>query len=219
MTRQAQPVHPPPQTNPFITIVSGLPRSGTSMMMRLLEAGGIPVLVDGVRQANEDNPNGYYEFEAVKRVKQDASWVPAARGMAVKMVYALLYDLPPGEQYRIVFMKRRLEEVVRSQEVMLHRLGTPDEPLPTDQLLAAFERAVREIEAWMARQPYVRHLTVDYNQAVSDPRRTVERVSEFLSDGYNDAGRRPLDGEAMIAAIDPSLYRQRCDLGGGRGQP
>ena len=106
----------------FLTVVSGLPRSGTSMMMRMLEQGGLPVLIDGVRTADDDNPNGYYEFEAVKQTREDASWLEGSEGKAVKMVYRLLYDLPPDRAYRVLFMTRNLDEVLASQRVMLTRL-------------------------------------------------------------------------------------------------
>src|SRR5262245_40494991 len=106
-----------------IIIVSGLPRSGTSLMMQLLDAGGVEVVTDGVRAADPDNPRGYYEFEKVKQVKRDASWLPGVRGKAVKMVSQLLLDLPPTERYRVVFMERDLAETIDSQERMLQRLG------------------------------------------------------------------------------------------------
>ena len=110
---------------PFLTIVSGLPRSGTSLMMKMLEAGGLPVLVDNVREADVDNPRGYYEFEPVKALKSDASWVAPALGKAVKMVYLLLMDLPSDQDYRVVFMRRNLDEVLASQKAMLDRMGKP----------------------------------------------------------------------------------------------
>ena len=97
-----------------ITIVSGLPRSGTSLMMQMLEAGGMPVLTDGIRDADEDNPRGYYELEAVKRTKDDPAWLHGAPGKVVKMIYLLLYDLPTTYNYRIIFMRRPLSEVVAS---------------------------------------------------------------------------------------------------------
>ncbi len=106
-----------------IIVVSGLPRSGTSLMMQMLEGGGVEVVTDGVRPADTDNPKGYYEFEKVKTIRRDASWLPATRGKAFKMVSQLLYDLPSGESYRIVFMERDLEETLLSQEKMLTRLG------------------------------------------------------------------------------------------------
>src|SRR5580692_4579151 len=95
-----------------IIIVSGLPRSGTSVMMQMLDHGGVEVVTDHVRTADTDNPKGYYELEKVKKVKADATWLPATRGKAFKMVSQLLYDLPPGEKYCILFMERNLEEVL-----------------------------------------------------------------------------------------------------------
>src|SRR5947209_18564630 len=114
--------------NSEIVIVSGLPRSGTSLMMQMLEAGGLEVVTDGIRAADTDNPRGYYEFERVKKIKTDAAWLPGARGKAVKMVSQLLYDLPAGEAYRILFMDRDLDEVLASQEKMLARLGRSAAP-------------------------------------------------------------------------------------------
>src|SRR5437660_12828449 len=111
-----------------IIIVSGLPRSGTSLMMQMLENGGVPVVTDHIRTADTDNPRGYYEFEQVKKIKQDASWLPATRGKAVKMVSQLLYDLPTSERYKIIFMERDLDEVLASQEKMLERLGRKAAP-------------------------------------------------------------------------------------------
>src|SRR5512143_2182608 len=115
----------------FTVIVSGLPRSGTSMMMRVLEAGGMEVAVDNVRRADEDNPRGYYEFEQVKNIRQDKSWFNGLQGRAVKMVSMLLYDLPADKRYKIVFMKRNMQEILSSQRIMLDRRGEkgqePDE--------------------------------------------------------------------------------------------
>ncbi|HNY87520.1 MAG TPA: hypothetical protein PKN23_13545, partial [Candidatus Hydrogenedentes bacterium] len=112
---------PPPE----IVVVSGLPRSGTSMMMRMLAAGGMPLFTDGVRAADSDNPLGYFEHEAVKRLREDASWVPGAAGKAVKVVSALLPALPEGFQYRVILMRRPLEEVLASQRRMFGRRGAP----------------------------------------------------------------------------------------------
>src|SRR5262245_15575927 len=111
-----------------IIVVSGLPRSGTSLMMQMLDNGGIEVVTDNVRAADTDNPRGYYELEKVKRVKQDASWLPQARGKAFKMVSQLLYDLPASERYLVVFMERDFDEMLLSQEKMLQRLGRPAAP-------------------------------------------------------------------------------------------
>ncbi len=183
-----------------IVVVSGLPRSGTSLMVQMLDQGGLPVLTDERRAADVDNPRGYYEFELVKRMKSDTSWVPEARGKVVKVVSALLYDLPAGERYRIVFMQRDLDEVIASQEKMLQRRG--QQIPPREKVKAAFELHLERLFEWLGRQPHMRLLLVSYNDLMSDARRQAQRVCEFL-DGQPDAGR-------MLAAIDPALYRNRA---------
>ena len=133
----------------FVVIVSGLPRSGTSLLMQMLAAGGLPLLTDGVRKADADNRRGYYELEAAKKTKADASWLAAAAGKVVKMVYVLLYDLPPDYHYRVVFLQRRLEEVLASQKVMLLRgkeTGTDD-----DNMMRIFRKELAKVQ--VARQP------------------------------------------------------------------
>ena len=136
-----------------IIIVSGLPRSGTSLMMQMLDNGGVPVVTDHIRTADTDNPRGYYEFERVKKIKDDVSWLPETRGKAFKMVSQLLYELPANETYRVIFMERDLDEMIRSQEKMLARLNKPSAPR------AAIERAFREhlrrVRAWLAGQPNI----------------------------------------------------------------
>src|SRR3569833_79554 len=107
----------------FITVVSGLPRSGTSMMMQMLAAGGMPMLTDGVRGPDPDNPRGYFAFGPVKRTPQDARWLAGAPGKAVKVVHSLLPALPGGYEYRVLFMLRDMHEVLASQDTMLRRLG------------------------------------------------------------------------------------------------
>jgi len=137
-----------------IVVVTGLPRSGTSMMMRMLEAGGVPLLVDGVRKADLDNPNGYYEYEPVKLLKQNSSWVAGASGKAVKMVYLLVHDLPPSLPYNVIFMRRVLEEIVASQDEMLRRSGTQVSPDESRQLIGLFRDELRAFEAWLALDPF-----------------------------------------------------------------
>src|ERR1700676_4693559 len=133
-----------------IVIVSGLPRSGTSLMMQMLENGGVAVVTDGIRSADTDNPRGYYEFEPVKTIRRDASWLPAMRGKALKIVSPLLYDLPPSETYRIVFMERDLEETLLSQERMLTRLGRT--AAPREQMKRAYVLHLERLREWPARQ-------------------------------------------------------------------
>jgi hypothetical protein len=184
-----------------ITIVSGLPRSGTSMMMRMLEAGGVSPLTDHVRKPDEDNPLGYYEFEAVKQTKKDASWLQQAAGKAVKMVYRLLYDLPPDHRYRVLFMRRKLEEVIASQDVMLSRRGRRADTLSRDRLRGLFEEQLHEFERWVARQPNFQILDVSYNDVLADPRAAAQAVNQFLGGALNV--------EAMVKVVEPMLYRQR----------
>jgi len=135
---------------PYLTVVTGAPRSGTSMMMRMLEAGGIEPLADGIRNADRDNPRGYYEYEPVKRLRDDPSWVAGSAGRVVKMVYALLGALPEaadaGLTYRVVLMRRDLNEVVRSQRLMLERLGRPLGKLSDERKVAMFRTHLDELE-------------------------------------------------------------------------
>ncbi len=187
--------------NQFITIVAGLPRSGTSMMMRMIEAGGIPALADNVRRADEDNPLGYYEFEAVKRTRKDATWLEGAPGKVVKTVHVLLYDLPLDRDYRVVFMRRKLEEVVASQDLMLQRQDKPPSDLTAEQLIRAFRIQLLKLDKWLEDQPGFQVLRVNYNEAIQDPVSSVQAVNEFLG-GH-------LDTQAMLKVVDPSLYRQR----------
>ncbi len=184
-----------------ITIVSGLPRSGTSMMMRMLQAGGLPPLTDDVRRPDEDNPLGYYEFEAVKQTKKDPSWLDQAAGRAVKMVYRLLYDLPADYSYRVIFMRRNLDEVIASQDVMLSRRGRRADTLSRDRLRGLFAEQMREFEEWAARRPSFQILYVSYNDVLVDPKAAAKAVNAFLGGQLN--------AEAMVKVIEPSLYRQR----------
>src|SRR5262245_41292156 len=146
---------------PEIIVVSGLPRSGTSLMMQMLDNGGIEVLTDGARAADTDNPLGYYELEKVKRLKHDAYWLPDARGKAFKIVSQLLYDLPLGESYRAVFMERDFEEMLRSQEKMLHRLGRP--AAPREKIVPAYQQHLARLHDWLSRQTNFAVLKVSYN--------------------------------------------------------
>jgi hypothetical protein len=182
-----------------ILIVSGLPRSGTSLMMQMLDHGGIEVVTDNLRTADRDNPKGYYEFEQVKTIKRDTTWLPATRGKAFKMVSQLLYDLPPGETYRILFMERDLEEVLDSQEKMLTRLGRT--PAPREAIRTAYLAHLERLHEWLRRQENMTILRVRYNDLIERPREQAERVREFLG------GRA--DVERMVKAVDPSLYRNR----------
>jgi hypothetical protein len=184
-----------------VTIVSGLPRSGTSMMMKMLQAGGLPILTDHERTADEDNPKGYYEFERVKQIETDQAWLPEARGKAVKMISALLKHLPDGYQYKIVFMRRHIDEILASQRRMLIRRGEDTERVSDERLSGMFRHHLEQVEAWLEEQPNFDVLYVHYSAVLADPGPQAERIDEFLG-GF-------LDARAMARVVDPSLYRQR----------
>lgn len=185
----------------FVVIVSGLPRSGTSMMMKMLEAGGLEVLTDQVRTADEDNPKGYYEFERVKQIEHDQAWLPEAQGKAVKMVSALLKHLPANYRYRVVFMRREMDEVLASQQRMLVRRGEETGHVGDAKMAQMFRRHLHQVQDWLARQPNVEVLYVHYGDVLSDPAGEAQRLNRFI-DGS-------LDAEAMATVVDPKLYRQR----------
>lgn len=182
-----------------IIIVSGLPRSGTSLMMQMLDRGGVPVATDNIRSADTDNPRGYYELEQVKTIKHDASWLPSMRGRAFKMVSQLLYELPSSQRYRIIFMERDLDEMIASQEKMLARLGKPS--APADQIRHLFAQHLERVRAWLAEQPNIAVLSVRYRDLVEHPADESARIAAFLDGRADPAG--------MAATVDTSLYRNR----------
>ena len=185
----------------FITVVSGLPRSGTSLMMQMLHAGGLPVLSDGQRTADENNPHGYFEFDPVKRLRSDNAWLPQARGQAVKIIHLLLRDLrlDGSLQYRIVFMQRPTDEVLASQRAMLQRGGLAGADPAV--LKKAFESQLSQLESWLAAQANFLVMWVPYHQVLRDPQAVAEALNTFLG--------LALDTTAMVRAVDPALHRQR----------
>ena len=186
----------------FITVVSGLPRSGTSMMMKMLEAGGIPPITDELREADEDNPKGYYEFERVKQMDQgDTSWVVGSRGKVIKVISALLKHLPPGEQYRVVFVRRNMPEILASQRKMLIRRGEDPDKMDNAQMAMLFEKHLKQIDEWLKAQPNFRVLYVHYSDVLADPPPQIATINEFLGGNLNT--------QAMAEAVDPGLYRNR----------
>jgi hypothetical protein len=184
-----------------VTVVSGLPRSGTSMMMRMLEAGGMELLADHRRGADDDNPAGYFELERVKQIEHDQLWLEDARGKAVKMVSVLLKHLPADYSYTIIFMRRNLEEVLASQRQMLLRRGEPADRAGDAQMMELFGKHLRNIEHWLGQQPNMHTLHVNYNELVWNPAPFSQKLRDFLG-GWLDARR-------MAAVVDTALYRQR----------
>lgn len=185
----------------MIIIVSGLPRSGTSMMMRMLEAGGLDVLTDEIRTADKDNPRGYYEFERVKQLDKDKAWLEDARGRVVKIISQLLPKLPGDCTYKVVFMHRAMEEILASQRRMLVRRGKTTDDISDEQMAALFRKHLDRVEDWLDRQPNFDVIHVSYNQVLVSPQEEARRINAFFD--------RELDVRAMTDVVDPDLYRQR----------
>ena len=186
-----------------IVVVSGLPRSGTSMLMKMLEAGGLPVLTDGLRAADEDNPKGYYEVERIKGLAHDAdkSWLAEARGKVIKVISYLLKSLPPHFNYRVVFIRREMEEILASQRKMLARRGETEDT-PPERMRALFEDDLWRAGYQLKRRPEFETIELHYSAVLARPLEEARRLAEFLGGG--------LDVEAMAAAVDPQLYRNRA---------
>ncbi len=188
-----------------VIVVSGLPRSGTSMMMRMLDMGGVDVLIDNIREPNQDNPKGYYEFERVKKMPEgDTDWLPDAVDKVVKVISALLVHLPEGYKYKVLFMNRHIEEILRSQRRMLVRRGEETDKVDDEEMAELFEKHLEKVYTWMNQQSNVTYLNVSYNAMLQDPRPFLRDIVAFLG--------RDLDVDAMAAVVDPSLYRQRHDV-------
>lgn len=183
-----------------IVVVTGLPRSGTSMMMKMLEAGGIPLLTDGERKADIDNPKGYYEFEKVKHLRTgDVSWLPSARGKAVKVISYLLPFLPGAFEYTVIAIRREISEIIASQEKMLrHRDENPSQISP-DKLAGLLKKNISDAIDWASRQKNIRLLEVEHNYLMTDFSRAIIEIDQVFE--------RQLDLMKMESVIDPGLYR------------
>lgn len=185
-----------------IIVVSGLPRSGTSLMMQMLVAGGMEAVTDRIREADDSNPHGYYEFEQVKQLEQgNVAWVDDAQAKVVKVISALVPHLPDEHNYRVVFLRRDLDEIYRSQVKMLEREGKPTDTISRDELLSLYKKHLRSVYDWINRHPTVELLEIHYKDLVTNPTPQIQRLSAFIP--------QPLDEAAMHEAIDPSLYRNR----------
>ena len=169
--------------------------------MQMIHAGGIEAVTDGQRASDEDNPRGYFEFERVKQLRNDRTWLDGAEGKVVKVIHLLLTELPDDRPYRVVFMQRDLHEVVKSQATMLARSGRAGGGLPPERLMAVYEQQLKAVDAWLAARPGFGVLRVPYAELVRGPDAWVPRVADFLG--------RPLDRAAMRGAIDPALHRNR----------
>ena len=186
----------------FITVVSGLPRSGTSMMMKMLAVGGMYILTDNIRVSDEDNPRGYYELEKVKALKNgENEWLSEAQGKAVKIISALLQHLPPQHQYKIIFMRRDLKEILASQKQMLVRRGEPTDKIDDNTLGSLFKKHLLQVEKWISQQPNIGVTYVNYNDMLQNPEPDIQKVIQFLD--------MSLDKNLMQGVPEKNLYHQR----------
>lgn len=186
-----------------IIVVSGLPRSGTSMMMKMLEAGGIPIVSDGERRADDDNPKGYYELERIKELDKgkDKGWVKALRGKAVKVISFLLKDLPEGNRYQVIFVRRDLRELMASQNKMLQHLGVDFNPADDEKMIANYEKHLSQVERMLKENDRFDVLYLHHRAILNDPAAAAGAVCDFV--------RNELNQGAMAGVVDPSLYRNR----------
>ncbi len=186
----------------YITVVSGLPRSGTSMLMKILEAGGMPIFADHVRKPDPDNPGGYYEYEPVKKMNtQDTGWLTDCNGMAIKIVSPLLEYLHEGLEYRIIFIKRDLEEILASQNKMMLRSGQKKPETSNQEMKLVFNHHLQHIEKWLKmHEGNMSVLYVRYCDFIRDSELSTRKVNTFLDDR--------LDQKKMAGVVDPALYRQ-----------
>jgi hypothetical protein len=186
-----------------VIVVSGLPRSGTSMTMQMLAAARVPVVTDGIRAAGEDNPRGYFEDERVKdlhKENEDRSWLRGARGKAVKIISFLLKDLPETNNYRVIFMKRALPEVLASQKKMLERRNEVNET-SDERMLELWENHLWRVRYLLKHASQFDAVEISYSDVIGDPRREAERIRAFLG--------LEASADTMAQAVDESLYRNR----------
>jgi predicted AlkP superfamily phosphohydrolase/phosphomutase/tetratricopeptide (TPR) repeat protein len=202
--RKAEATRSPdlPPLNDEVVVVSGLPRSGTSMLMQMLVAGGLPAVTDGLRQADEDNPRGYFEYEPVKHMRGDGSWLKDAKGKAVKIVAPLIPDVPLDTAMRVVFIERDLDEILASQGKMIARRGEQiaDTPARRARLKDQYEKSVLRVKTFLANRPQTHLLSLDRTAVLKDPTQAADALNRFLGGG--------LDSARMAAEVEPSLNRQ-----------
>ena len=184
-----------------IIIVSGLPRCGTSMMMQMLESGGLMIVTDHVRKADEDNPRGYYEFEKVKEIEKSTDWLDDCIGKAFKMVSALLYHLPENRKYIVIFMERDIKEMLASQSLMLKRKGIKDDRVSDEEMSKKFKNHLKSIKSWLENQRHIDTIYINYNDVIQNPYENARRLNKFLG--------IPIDVNNMARIVKKSLYRQK----------
>lgn len=189
-----------------VLVVSGLPRSGTSMLMQMLHAGGVEVATDEIRQADVDNPRGYFELERVKDLDKpsDKSWVKQARGKAIKVISALLEHLPMDNNYRVIFVHRDIAEVLASQNKMLTHRDASGAEVDDDRMRANYQFHLKKVDYLLRTEPHFCVLHLEHREVLQAPLEQAQRIREFLGCALNV--------EAMACVVDPRLYRNRMEL-------
>jgi hypothetical protein len=171
------------------------------MLMKMLVVGGMKPLTDNVRKRDEDNPNGYYEYDRVKRLERDKEWLPAAKGKVVKIISILLKHLPSEYSYKLIFMLRDLDEIIASQKQMLIRRGEPTDKMSDEDLAKTSKGHLKQVEEWLAKKANIEVLYIRYNEILRNPLVCSKRINEFLGN--------KLDEAKMASTVDINLYRQR----------
>jgi hypothetical protein len=171
------------------------------MMMKMLEASNVSILTDAVREADEDNLEGYYEDERAKTLHKDNSWISEAEGKAVKVISYQLFHLPLEHEYRIIFMERKIEEILASQRKMMQRRGEPYNDVSDQLMTNIFQKHLDEINEWLDKQKNIKTFFISYNKTLKDPEQSAEKIAEFLE--------LDLEIEKIMQVVDPKLYRQR----------
>ena len=186
-----------------IIVVSGLPRSGTSLAMQMLVAAGYDPVQDRMRQADIDNPNGYYEDERVKGLadNSDKAWLREARGRAIKIISFLLPQLPAANTYQIIFMQRHLDEILASQNKMLAHRGVPDRTSDA-AMRRLYEQHLEQVYQLIQSRPTMSMIDIGYHDMVTAPAAQAQKINAFLG-GHGDVAR-------MAAVVDKNLYRNRA---------
>lgn len=183
-----------------IVVVSGLPRSGTSLMMQMLQAGGMEIIKDDLRAADEDNPEGYFEYEPVKNLSENNDWLVNAGGKAVKIISPLLPHLPENCFYKIIFMQRNLDEIIASQNKMLERVGKATN-VPVAEIKSLLKQSLLESKRSLIKSKNMKVLFISYEQVLNEPEETTRSINNFLNS--------KLDSRKMASVVNKNLYRNK----------
>lgn len=188
----------------MITVVSGLPRSGTSMMMQMLESSGMTILTDSIRKPDQNNERGYFEYEKVTGLQKDHSWIKETEEKAVKVIVQLLFFLPPDHEYRVLFMERPMEEILQSQEKMRQHLGNAVHGSNPDILSRAFQIQLERARVFLSNRQQFQVATFHYHNILKNPEMEANRINGFLGNRLNVSG--------LSSAVDQSLWHIRVKI-------